>query len=108
MGNEQALTALVDSLNRQSIDARRSSIHAIGAIGGQSDQTLTALVDALNDDNPYIRELALDTIRTKIKVDRRNAIPRIEPLLDDADEHVRYAAEATVAEIRVVDARRFD
>jgi hypothetical protein len=100
----RSAAALVNAFKYQDIDLQHCLEDSLIEIG---EPAIQPLIEALNDQSSYVRWRALFTLKKnpieifrKIGSKAKGAIPILEGLLKDREEHVREAAKESLTKIR--------
>jgi HEAT repeat protein/lysophospholipase L1-like esterase len=92
-----AVPGLVAALGDRSPDVRAAAAWALGGTGGGAS-AVAALTRRARDDNPRVREGASWALG-RMAGEARSAVPALVPLLNDADDSVRWRAADALAAI---------
>lgn len=99
INDKQSLNPLIHALQDDSWQVRRCSLNSLGKIHFVPSKVL---LNALKDEDPHVREKAVQIIaRTK---DER-FIPTIKPLLKDEDQDVRETVTNTLKTLKTKKAK---
>ncbi|MBD2514033.1 HEAT repeat domain-containing protein, partial [Nostoc sp. FACHB-973] len=90
IGNQQAVSALINALQDEDSSVRSIAAEALGKIGNQ--QAVSALINALQDEDSSVRSIAAEALG---KIGNQQAVSALINALQDEDSSVRsIAAEA--------------
>ena len=90
---ERAWRVLVASLDSDDVDMYAHAMDGIWRFGGERPLKLTERLVRERDDEPFLRELAVRTLRFE---GARRSIAALETALSDSQRHVRAAAREAI------------
>ncbi len=96
----EALPFLQRATTNANDGVRRSSIAALGFLGGEAGPAIATLIGCLKDANAAVRRCAADALG-RLGAVATEAIPSLKQAREDIDESVRTAATVALRKIEV-------